>query len=233
MKIVVPILVLLSALVMPANAQTPPEPPETGRLMSQDQIKDLNEPEAENEATRLTEKEAQDRRDALDDFKKGAGLGISVVLGSEDVVSDATVVDGKIVVTNRSKDQIRAAFEAHQLFTANPFTSGGRRRIREQVERCAKDTIECPLVGIGPFAAIQTGDDDTVSALGIGVMVGVRSDPRQDSSFNIGVGIEFDNSVKRLAPGFVEGQPLPSGQTQVQFTEESARRLMLTLSFAF
>jgi len=54
-------------------------------------------------------------------------------------------------------------FEAHQLFTANPFTSG-RKRIREQVERCATNTIGCPLAGIGPFAAIQTGSDDTVSA---------------------------------------------------------------------
>jgi hypothetical protein len=213
----------------PADDQTP----SSGRLLNRQQIDNLND-RAETEAARLTEKEAQDRRDALDDFKKGAGLGISVVIGdNDDVIDDATVVDGRIVVTRRSRDQTRAALEAHQLFTANPLTANGRKAIREQVERCAQDTINCPLVGIGPFAAIQTGNDDSISSVGLGIMVGVRSDPRQDSSFNVGLGMVFDNSVKGLAPGFVEGQPLPTGQTQVQFTENSSRRLMLTLSFAF
>lgn len=242
-------IILAMVLIVPvaATAQTPspPSDPQTtsapsnvqntgGQLMTPNQIQGLNEPQAENEATRLTEKEAQDRRDALDDFKKGAGLGISVVIGkNDDVIDDAIVVDGKVVVTRRSRDQTRAALEAHQLFTANPFTSRGRAAIRHQVELCAADTINCPLVGVGPFAAIQTGADDSISSVGLGVMVGVRSDPRQDSSFNVGIGIVFDNSVKHLADGFVEGQPLPPGATQVQFTEDSARRLMITLSFAF
>ena len=243
MKRVVAVVSLAVLLIVPFGSdaqaqsqQTPPpddQTPSSGRLLSREQIDDLNEG-AETEAARLTEREAQDRRDALDDFKKGAGLGISVVIGdNDDVIDDATVVDGKVVVTERSRDQARAALEVHQLFTANPLTANGRRAIREQVERCAQDTINCPLVGIGPFAAIQTGDSDSISSVGLGVMVGVRSDPRQDSSFNVGLGIVFDNSVKGLAPGFVDGQPLPTGQTQVQFTENSSRRLMLTLSFAF
>jgi hypothetical protein len=231
----VSLIVFVALLIAPiGSAQTTTEPPKSGELLSPQEISRLDESGAENEATRLTEKEAQDRRDALDDFKKGAGLGISVVIGdNDDVVDDATVVDGKVVVTRRSKDQTRAALEAHQLFTGNPFTSSGREKIRHQVERCATNSIECPLVGVGPFAAIQTGTDDSISSVGLGLMVGVRSDPRQDSSFNVGVGMVFDNSVRQLAPGFVEGQPLPAGQTQVQFTEKSARRLMLTLSFAF
>ena len=215
------------------NSAAPAQSPSSSRLLTPQQIDNLNEG-AETEAARLTEKEAQDRRDALDDFKKGAGLGITVVIGdNDDVIDDATVIDNKVVVTRRSRDQARAALEVHQLFTGNPLTANGRKAIREEVERCAQDTIECPLVGIGPFAAIQTGDSDSLSSVGIGVMVGVRSDPRQDSSFNVGLGIVFDNSVKGLAAGFVEGQPLPAGQTQVQFTEKSARRLILTLSFAF
>jgi hypothetical protein len=242
MKRVVVVVSLAVLLIVPfgsdVQAQSPQSPsddqtPSSGRLLTPQQIDDLNE-RAETEAARLTEREAQDRRDALDDFKKGAGLGISVVIGdNDDVIDDATVVDGKVVVTRRSRDQARAALEVHQLFTANPLTANGRKAIREQIERCAQDTINCPLVGIGPFAAIQTGDSDSISSVGLGFMVGVRSDPRQDSSFNVGLGMVFDNSVKRLASGFVEGQPLPAGQTQVQFTENSSRRLMLTLSFAF
>jgi hypothetical protein len=222
----------------PAPTGAQPEqqsPAPTGSdLMAPHEIQRLNEQGAEMEANRLSTNEAQDRRDALDDFKKGAGLGISVVLGkNDDVVDSAIVVDGKIVVTRRSRDQVRATLEAHQLFTNNPFTARGRKAIRDEVELCADNTVNCPLIGIGPFAAIQTGSTDSVSSVGLGVMLGVRSDPRQDSSFNLGVGIVFDNAVKELAPGFVEGQALPTGQTAVQFTENSARRLMLTLSFAF
>jgi len=64
-------------------------------------------------------------------------------------------------------------------------------------------------------------------------MLGVRADPRKGSSFNIGIGIVFDAHIKQLASGFVEGKELPAGETQIKFTERSARRLLVTLSFAF
>jgi hypothetical protein len=184
-------------------------------------------------AAKAEEAEEQNRKDALADFKNGAALGISVVLGSHDVVEDAVVVNNAIVVTKRAKDQPRATLEAHQLFTGNPFTGGGRQVMRDQLISCGKDAIDCPMFGVGPFAAIQTGDDNSISSAGFGLMLGLRSDPRRDSSFNIGLGLVWDTHVKALASGFKEGKALPTGETEVRFTEHSARRAMITLSFAF
>lgn len=204
------------------------------RLLTTTQISKLTEAQAKIALSKQQEEEGQTRKDALADFKKGAGLAISIVLGEEqNVILEAVEIADKITVTRRAKDQPRAALEAHQLFTANPFTAAGQTKIREQIQDCAESAIKCPLIGIGPFAAIQTGNDDSISSAGLGVMVGVRSDPRKTSSFNLGVGVAFDTGLRELAPGFVEGKPLPDGESAVRFTERSARRLMLTLSFAF
>ena len=184
-------------------------------------------------AAKAQEAEEQNRKDALADFKTGAALGISIVLGGDDVIDEAAVVDKRIVVTRRAKDQPRAALEAHQLFTANPFSENGRQTMRDQLIACGKSALDCPMFGLGPFAAIQTGSDNSISSAGLGVMLGLRSDPRRDSSFNVGLGLVWDTRVRGLASGFVEGQPLPAGETEVRFTERSARRMMVTLSFAF
>ena len=172
-------------------------------------------------------------RSALSDFKTGAALGISVVLGDTDSVLEASVVDKNIVVTKRAKDQPRAAFEVHQLFTTNPLTAKGRAAAQAQLRECGADPITCPMFGIGPFAAIQTGNDDSISSVGIGLMAGVRNNPRQNKSFNLGVGIAFDGGVRRLAKGFSEGKPLPAGESSIRFEDRSARRLMITLAFSF
>jgi hypothetical protein len=186
-------------------------------------------------AAKIQEADEQNRKDALADFKTGAGLGISIVLGGagDDVIEDAKVVNDRIVVTKSATDQPRAALEAHQLFTGNPFTASGRQTMRDQLEACGRSSIDCPMFGIGPFAALQTGDDNSISSAGFGIMLGLRSDPRRDSSFNIGVGLVWDTRIKTLAEGFEEGEPLPTGATEIQFAEKSARRLMITLSFAF
>lgn len=222
------VMILLSISTVPVHAQT-----DDPKQLTLQEIADLPEDQAEAKVAELQEAEAKDRQDALADFKRGAGLAISIVMGQEESIDEAAVVDEKVVVTRRSKDNVRAALEVHQLLTANIFTSSGRAHLRKQIEDCGDDPVDCPLFGIGPFAAIQVADDNAISSAGLGVMVGVRSDPRAESSFNLGLGLVWDNRVKTLADGFVEGQPLPTGETAVRFTEKSSRRLMLTLSFAF
>jgi len=179
----------------------------------------------------LREAEAKDRQDALADFKKGAGLGISIVMGSnDDAIEEAVVVNSRVTVTRRSKDNVRATVEIHQFLTPSMFRRGG---LKQEIEDCGEDPTDCPLFGFGPFAAIQVADDNAISSAGLGLMFGLRSDPRKESSFNVGIGLVWDNRVKTLAKGFVEGQALPAGETAIRFEERSTRRLMMTLSFAF
>jgi len=207
---------------------------EVQKQYSTDWLEKITDPTAKAEAGKVVGREQEARSDALADFKKGAGLGISIALGSEqNSIDEAKVVDQKIVVTRRSKDQPRAALEVHQLFTTNIFTSSGRKAQREQSDACGADPRNCPLWGVGPFAAIQIGDDSNINSVGVGFMVGVRSNPRRDASFNIGLGVVIDAHVNRLAPGFKDGDTLPTGQTSVPLVEKSSRRPLLTLSFAF
>jgi hypothetical protein len=223
-----------STTIQPTVQTSVDAPSVTDRMLTIKEVVDLNEAQAEAKVAEKQAEQAQDRKDALDDFKKGASLGISIVLGEEqNVILEAVEIDDKITVTRRAKDQPRAALEAHQLFTANPFTPTGQARIRQQITDCGKSPINCPLVGYGPFAVLQTGNDSSISSVGVGLMVGVRSDPRKASSFNLGVGIAFDSGLRELAPGFVEGKPLPTGENQVRYTERSSRRPMITISFSF
>jgi hypothetical protein len=207
---------------------------EVEQRYSTKELEKITDPEARAAAESFAAEAGTARTDALSDFKKGAGLGLSVAVGSEqNSIEEARVVNKEIVVTRRSKDQPRAALEIHQLFTTNVLTEKGRKAAREQIRACEVDPVNCPMFGVGPFAAIQIGGDDAINSIGLGLMFGFRSDPRQDSSFNIGIGITADSRVKRLAPGFVEGGALPADETEVRFTEKSSRRLLVTLSFAF
>lgn len=80
---------------------------------------------------------------------------------------------------------------------------------------------------------MQFGDANSLSSVGLGVMLGIRNDPRKDNSFNLGAGLVWDGSMKGLGNGFVEAEPLPTGETDVRFEERSARGVMIALSFAF
>ena len=64
-------------------------------------------------------------------------------------------------------------------------------------------------------------------------MIGVRNDPRKDTSFNIGIGVQWDSNAKELAHGFVEGGTLPDGETEIRFKEKGRARLMIGLSLGF
>jgi hypothetical protein len=159
------------------------------------EVANLQTDAAKVKVAELQEDQAKDRQDALADFKRGAGLGISIVMGQNDTIDDAAIVDKKIVVTRRSKDNVRAALEVHQLLTANIFTTNGRDRVRKQIEECGEDSTACPLFGVGPFAAIQVADDNAISSAGLGVMFGVRSDPHHETSFNVGEWASFGTTA--------------------------------------
>jgi hypothetical protein len=207
---------------------------EVQKQFSDEAIKKITDPDAKAAVQKIKDENIDTRTNALADFKKGAGLGISIAVGNRgNSIDDAAVINNKVVVTSRPKDHPRAALEIHQLFTTNVFSSDGRRAAVEQLKACGVEPVNCPMVGIGPFAALQTGDNDAINSVGFGVMLGLRTDPRQTSSFNLGLGIAFDSHIKQLANGFTEGQAPPDNATEVKFTEKSTRRFLITLSFAF
>jgi hypothetical protein len=178
-------------------------------------------------------KESQDLGNALSDFKRGAGVGLTVAPRGRDRIDDAAVVNGKIAVTQQNTNSARLMFEFHQLFTTNVLTAAGRAAARRELKLCETNPIDCPIYGIGPFLAVQTSEDDLIASVGAGIMMGLRSDPRKTTSFNIGIGVQWDTKVKKLADGFVAGKPLPTGEKEIRFKESGEARLMVAFSLAF
>lgn len=70
-----------------------------------------------------------------------------------------------------------------------------------------------------------------IQAAALGVMVGFRRANNQ--SFNLGIGIAVDPSTRVLGEGLRANQPLPAGETEIRFKEESQYGLVLLTSFSF
>jgi hypothetical protein len=118
-------------------------------------------------------------------------------------------------VTRRGDGVARVMLEAHYFWTP----TGG----------------DAPRLGLGPFVAIQPGED-IINAIGGGFMMGFR---RADTgnSFNIGVGWVADPKTKILGAGLSEGQPVPlnaQGQpVAVRYEEDDQYGIVVLTSFAW
>jgi hypothetical protein len=206
---------------------------EIEKLYTPEAIAKMDESEAKQNLQQVSAREAAQRADAFADFKRGAGLGLTIAPASDGEIEDALVVDKKIVVTKQNTNAARMMFEFHQLFTTNVFTSAGRDAARAQLQACELNAINCPMFGVGPFLSLQTSSESAVDSVGIGLMAGLRNDPRKDTSFNLGIGVQWDSRVRQLADGFVAGQPLPAGETEIRFKQKGRARLMIGLSLGF
>ena len=71
------------------------------------------------------------------------------------------------------------------------------------------------------------------AAIGFGWMFGFRKDEQESKSWNLGLGLVIDPSVKVLGDGMKENKPLPEGESQVRFKEKSQCGLLVLFSFSF
>ena len=178
-----------------------------------DAINEWDAPKALDIQERMQEEAAQKQFLGLN---LGIGLSLAVDLQG-DRVDDASVDGGKVGVSKKNSGQPRVLLESHYFFEP------------------AKDhrNLKKERWGYGPFVAIQGSDDEVIEAFGLGWMVGFKRKGPQEESFNLGLGLIFDPSVKVLGDSIHEGRPLPTGETDVQFKEESRVSAVLSVSFSF
>jgi hypothetical protein len=162
------------------------------------------------------------RQEALEKqfgFKFGIGAAITTNRRSN-AIKDA-VVDSTGIVRVKRQDETSVGYvlEAHYFFVPDRsflnLTTGNW--------------------GIGPFVAIQGGDEQFLSGLGFGLMIGFRqpnSIVNTTLSWNFGIGAIYDPSVKVLGNGLVADRPLPTGDS-LRTTEVGSWGLMLVSSFNF
>lgn len=153
---------------------------------------------------RLTNEEA-----VLGKLKLGLGIGAVLDVGSIDRIGEAQIVNGIVRVTDDANDTIRPIFEAHVFAW----------EISDNVV-------------IGPFVGAQLDEGNVVSALGAGVMTGVRVN-RDTQTLNFGVGAFLDPSVRTLGNGIEEDQPLPVGEAEIRYRNRSQWGILFVTSFGF
>ncbi len=196
-------------------------------------------------------------------LKWGAGIGVMGGFGGYRAVEKASLVggtegddgaiEGGIVRVDEEADLRPQLFLEMHVFLAGDKVGCWRdyqkKKAANQMEKArdpaatpsawCKDkagqgqTPEPPLRGFGPFVALQSGDNNAIDSLAVGVMWGFRKDPQASASVNVGIGLSFDPSVQVLGDGLKEGKELPSGETAVRFKKEGRFGWALMTSFTF
>lgn len=147
----------------------------------------------------------------------GFGVGLSVTIdsgGEKNRVGNAEIVDGIVRVTEENNTLARVLLESHYFF--EPST----------------DKL---YLGHGPFIALQPGSTETIDAIGMGWMIGLRKKASSGSygnnSWNFGIGIIVDPNSKVLGDGLEKNQP--TLEQQVRYKTESETGVLLFTSFGW
>lgn len=132
------------------------------------------------------------------------GVGIGFSSSKHERITSATVAaDNTVRVTGSEKQSPRVILEAHYYGV------------------CKTEACNEARYGIGPFFGLAA-KEDSIDSFALGVMFGRRSvDSKPGEGFSLGIGAVLDREVPTLAPGFVEGQPVPAGETTVAIVKRS------------
>ncbi|MGD9853312.1 MAG: hypothetical protein AB7T38_18875 [Nitrospirales bacterium] len=161
-------------------------------------------------------------------FGFGVALGVTVDLGSNDRIDEASI-DANNIVRVDKEDNIQANFilETHYFFTPNFALLGFGPEPGDW--------------GWGPFVAIQPGTDDIIDAAGIGLMLGMKRAqvllkdtlPERGDSFNLGIGYVVNPNETILRDDFKANEPAPAGATDVRYKTKAQGGLLILFSYSF
>ncbi len=146
-----------------------------------------------------------------DTFGFGAGLSYTIDTGQNDRIKSAEIRNGIVRVTDKENGIPRLILEVHYFFKKTGELRGSEW-------------------GYGPFVAIQPGENEIINAIALGWMWGFRDKDSGKVSWNIGVGVSADPNTQILGDGFEENQPVPAGETEIRYKEETQYGVMITFS---
>lgn len=147
------------------------------------------------------------------EFNLGAGLMAGFDIGGKTRVKKASIVNGVVRIEEESTVNIGVIAEVHRLFS--------------------HDSNDGNQWGWGPFVGlVLSGENNIVNAAALGVMVGFRPKNEQ-KSLNIGVGALVSPSVQVLGDGISKNAPLPAGETEIRYKNETKYGVAVAVSFGF
>lgn len=152
--------------------------------------------------------EVDKKKGIFDEMGFGVGLSFTLDTGENSRIKSAELVNGIVRVTDEENGIPRLVLELHNFY----WDKGNW--------------------GYGPFVAVQAGDEEIINAVAVGVMMGLKYGNKESNgrSFNVGVGIVADPNVQIFGDGILENQPLPAGETEIRFKEETQYGVMLMFS---
>lgn len=163
----------------------------------------------------------------------GVGLSVTFDNGQDRRVASATLDENGIVRVDDEENSVaRILLEGHFFF---PCDIRHTWKSEAWLDEAANHTFWSDRCGIGPFIAVQPGEDEIIDAAAIGLMTGFKysGNKGDTSSFNLGIGLVIDPNAQILGDGIEENQPLPDGETAVRFKEKQQYGWLLLTSFSF
>ncbi len=195
-----------------------------------------------------TAAETREREEAANDFlglEWGAGVGVLGSFGGERAIEKASLDANGILRVEEEGDMRPQMFlEMHSFlfgkqvkcwrdYHQNKAVNKSWCKDKKKNSTGRTTTPEAPVWGYGPFIALQSGGDNAIDALAIGMMWGVRELIGKSVSASVGIGLSFDPSVQVLGDGLDEGKPLPENEESVRYKKEGRLGWALMSSFKF
>lgn len=177
----------------------------------------------------------------------GAGLSLTSDLHGDSRVDEAELVDGIVRIKKDSDVRARVMLETHVFAKGFKYlpvieeddddADDGDDEPRISLRRAESEpeVARVPMVGLGPFVAVQPGSEEIIDAVALGIMVGFRRTQslKDSSSLNIGIGYVVDPDTQVLGEGIEPNKPLPGNETQIRFRHTSQGGILFLTSFSF
>ncbi|WP_423604173.1 hypothetical protein [Sphingomonas sp. MS122] len=182
------------------------------------------------------EEKKEDGKQKFGGIEFGVGVSFTADLGSRDRIGEAMLDPNGIVrVKDENNGRARIMLESHYFFTpcGRVFGINGLGRNECTIENGRVKSRAPASWGIGPFVALQPGDENVIEAIGMGFMIGFRKNPETTQSFNFGIGYVVDPNTRVLGDGVLQDQPLPVGETEIRYKETAQSGLLFLASFSF
>ena len=165
----------------------------------------------------------------------GVGFAADRRASGPDRIREAEVVDGRVVVTDVDNATVGPILEAHAfVFTLKKDWAIKNEKgdlVVTRVQPCAGAT-EFPTVAMGPFTMLNFGEEQFVKSIGVGWMLGFRV-KQTERVINLGVAYTIQQSVRALATGFKDGEPLPAGEEVIRYRSDDGTGLAIVVSFGW
>jgi hypothetical protein len=170
--------------------------------------------------TSISSVQAGEATSTFDKLGFGLGLSLTTDTGSTDRIDSASLVNGVIRADVESQTIARVMLETHYFFSPTRSFLG---------------LVPKENWGIGPFVGIVPGEKEIITATALGIMVGFLRDPANKSkgSWNLGIGYVVDPKVKTLGDGLQKNLPLPAGETEIRFKEQTQKGMGVIFSASF